>query len=54
MLTRDEKAKSIVRIPFYGYIAFLVIGGWDTTYFTYNAIPWGIRGYHPRHNIKTR
>jgi len=39
-LTREEKAKSIVRIPFYGYIAFLVIGGVGHHIFTYNAIPW--------------
>jgi len=39
-LTRTEKAKSIVRIPFYGYIAFLVIGGVGHHIFTYNSIPW--------------
>jgi cytochrome c oxidase subunit 2 len=39
-LTRKEKVKSIVRIPFYGYIAFLVIGGVGHHIFTYNAIPW--------------
>jgi cytochrome c oxidase subunit 2 len=39
-LTRKEKAKSIVRIPFYGYMAFLVIGGVGHHIFTYNAIPW--------------
>jgi len=39
-LTRKEKVKSIVRIPFYGYIAFLVAGGVGHHIFTYNAIPW--------------
>ena len=39
-LTRKEKAKSVVRIPFYGYIAFLVAGGVGHHIFTYNAIPW--------------
>ena len=39
-LTRKEKAKSIVRIPFYGYMAFLVAGGVGHHIFTYNAIPW--------------
>ena len=39
-LTRKEKAKSIVRIPFYTYIAFLVAGGVGHHIFTYNAIPW--------------
>ena len=38
-LTR-ENAKSIVRIPFYWYIAFLVAGGVGHHIFTYNAIPW--------------
>ncbi len=50
-LTRDEKAKSIVRIPFYGYIAFLVIGGVGHHIFTYNAIPW-VSEDITRHNIK--
>ncbi len=39
-LTRPQKAKSIVRIPFYGYIAFLVAGGVGHHIFTYNTIPW--------------
>ena len=38
-LTR-ENAKSVVRIPFYGYIAFLVAGGVGHHIFTYNTIPW--------------
>jgi cytochrome c oxidase subunit 2 len=38
-LTR-EKAKSIVRIPFYWYMAFLVAGGVGHHIFTYNTIPW--------------
>jgi len=38
-LTRPE-AKSAMRIPFYGYIAFLVAGGVGHHIFTYNAIPW--------------
>jgi len=39
-LTRKEKAKPIMRIPFYGYIAFLVAGGVGHHIFTYNTIPW--------------
>ena len=39
-LTRKEKARSLVRIPFYGYIAFLVAGGVGHHIFTYNTIPW--------------
>ncbi len=39
-LTRKQKAKPIVRIPFYGYIAFLVAGGVGHHIFTYNAVPW--------------
>ena len=39
-LTRTEKAKPIVRIPFYGYIAFLVVLGVGHHIFTYNTIPW--------------
>jgi cytochrome c oxidase subunit 2 len=38
-LTRKE-AKSIVRIPFYTYMAFLVAAGVGHHIFTYNAIPW--------------
>ncbi len=38
-LTR-KKAKSVVRISFYGYIAFLVAGGVGHHIFTYNTIPW--------------
>ena len=39
-LTRKEKAKPLVRIPFYGFIAFLVAGGVGHHIFTYNAAPW--------------
>lgn len=39
-LTRKDKAKALVRIPFYGFIAFLVIGGVGHHIFTYNTIPW--------------
>ena len=39
-LTRKEKAKSIVRIPFYTYIGFLVAMGVGHHIFTYNTIPW--------------
>jgi len=39
-LTREEKAKSIVRIPFYTYMAFLVAMGVGHHIFTYNTIPW--------------
>jgi len=50
-LTRDEKARSIVRIPFYGYIAFLVAAGVGHHIFTYNAIPWVSQDIM-RHHIK--
>jgi cytochrome c oxidase subunit 2 len=49
-LTR-ESAKSIVRIPFYGYMAFLVAGGVGHHIFTYNAIPWVSQDI-TRHDIK--
>lgn len=39
-LTRKEKASSLVRIPFYGYIGFLVAGGVGHHIFTYNVVPW--------------
>jgi cytochrome c oxidase subunit 2 len=50
-LTKEEKAKTIVRIPFYGYIAFLVAGGVGHHIFTYNAIPWVSQDI-TRHEIK--
>jgi len=50
-LTRKEKAKSIVRIPFYGYMAFLVAGGVGHHIFTYNSIPW-VEEDIIRHQIK--
>jgi cytochrome c oxidase subunit 2 len=49
-LTR-ENVKSIVRIPFYGYMAFLVAGGVGHHIFTYNAIPWVSQDI-TRHEIK--
>jgi len=49
-LTRKEKASSIVRIPFYGYMAFLVAMGVGHHIFTYNAIPWVSQDI-TRHNI---
>jgi len=39
-LTRSHKADSVVRVPFYAYIAFLVAGGVGHHIFTYNTIPW--------------
>jgi cytochrome c oxidase subunit 2 len=50
-LTRKEKAKSVVRIPFYTYIAFLVAGGVGHHIFTYNTIPW-VSEDITRHEIK--
>ena len=50
-LTRKEKVKSIVKIPFYGYMAFLVIMGVGHHIFTYNAIPWVSQDIM-RHEIK--
>lgn len=39
-LTRSEKAEPMVRIPFYGFIAFLVAAGVGHHIFTYNVVPW--------------
>ncbi|MDD3325222.1 MAG: hypothetical protein PHN38_08915 [Sulfurospirillaceae bacterium] len=39
-LTRTEVAKPLVRIPFYGFIAFLVVAGVGHHIFTYNVVPW--------------
>lgn len=39
-LARGDKASTIVRIPFYGYMAFLVAAGVGHHIFTYNTIPW--------------
>lgn len=50
-LGRKEKVKSIVRIPFYGYMAFLVMAGVGHHIFTYNAIPWVSQDI-TRHDIK--
>jgi len=49
-LTRKE-AKSVFRIPFYWYMAFLVAGGVGHHIFTYNTIPWVAEDID-RHNIK--
>ena len=49
-LTRETKAKSIVRIPFYGYISFLVAAGVGHHMFTYNAVPW-VEQDITRHNL---
>jgi len=38
-LTKKD-AKSVFRLPFYTYMAFLVAGGVGHHIFTYNAIPW--------------
>jgi cytochrome c oxidase subunit 2 len=50
-LVRKEKVKPVVRIPFYGYIAFLVVAGVGHHIFTYNAIPW-VEEDIKRHKIK--
>lgn len=50
-LTRENKASSLVRIPFYGYIAFLVAAGVGHHIFTYNAIGWVAQDIN-RHDIK--
>ena len=50
-LTRPQKAKAIVRIPFYTYIGFLVAMGVGHHIFTYNTIPW-VSEDIMRHNIK--
>jgi len=50
-LTRKKKVKSLVRIPFYTYIGFLVAGGVGHHIFTYNTIPW-VSQDMKRHTIK--
>ncbi len=50
-LTRQKEVKSVVRIPFYGYMAFLVAMGVGHHIFTYNTIPWVSQDI-TRHNIK--
>jgi cytochrome c oxidase subunit 2 len=49
-LTKKD-VKSIVRIPFYGYMAFLVAGGVGHHIFTYNTIPW-VEEDIMRHELK--
>ncbi len=49
-LTKKD-AKSVFRIPFYWYMAFLVAGGVGHHIFTYNTIPWVSQDID-RHNIK--
>ncbi len=39
-LTKKEKAEPFVRIPFYGFVGFLVVAGVGHHIFTYNTIPW--------------
>jgi len=50
-VTRKEKIPSKFRIPFYGYIGFLVAGGVGHHIFTYNTIPW-VSEDIMRHDIK--
>ncbi len=49
-LTRKD-AKSVFRLPFYWYMAFLVAGGVGHHIFTYNTIPWVSQDI-TRHEIK--
>lgn len=39
-LTKEQKAPSLIRIPFYGFIGFLVVAGVGHHIFTYNSVPW--------------
>ncbi len=39
-LKKEQRAKSIVRIPFYGFMAMLVLAGVGHHIFTYNVVPW--------------
>ncbi len=50
-LKQEKKAKSLVRIPFYTYIGFLVAAGVGHHIFTYNAVPW-VEQDIMRHDIK--
>jgi cytochrome c oxidase subunit II len=49
-LTKKEKAKSIIRIPFYGFVGFLVVAGVGHHIFTYNTVPWVAQDIN-RHQI---
>ena len=49
-LTKKD-AKSVFRLPFYWYMAFLVAGGVGHHIFTYNTIPWVSQDI-TRHEIK--
>ncbi len=49
-LTKKD-AKSVFRLPFYWYMAFLVAGGVGHHIFTYNTIPW-VSEDITRHDIK--
>lgn len=39
-LTKEKIAPSFIRIPFYGFIGFLVAAGVGHHIFTYNSVPW--------------
>lgn len=39
-LTKKDKAPSLIRIPFYGFIGFLVVAGVGHHIFTYNTVSW--------------
>jgi cytochrome c oxidase subunit 2 len=39
-LTKEKKITPLIRVPFYGYMTFLIIAGVGHHIFTYNAIPW--------------
>jgi cytochrome c oxidase subunit 2 len=39
-LTKKHKADPIIRIPFYGFVGFLVVAGVGHHIFTYNSVPW--------------
>lgn len=39
-LTKKDKAPSLIRVPFYGFIGFLVVAGVGHHIFTYNTVPW--------------
>lgn len=41
-LTKGQEASPLVRIPFYGYMAFLVVAGGGAPYFYLQRYPMGI------------
>ncbi|MDD4855824.1 MAG: hypothetical protein PHQ22_00040 [Sulfuricurvum sp.] len=48
-LTREKKAEPMIRIPFYGFVGFLVVAGVGHHMFTYNSVPWVAQDINRHH-----